>query len=306
MPHFINPFTDFGFKKIFGQEVNKDLLMDFLNSLLVGERHILDIEFMDKEHGGASADDRTLIYDIYCRTDTGEYIIVEMQNRKQDNFIDRMLFYTSRSISEQGEKGPDWDYKIKAVYGVAFMNFQVSTLKEFRTDAIIADKSSGEMLCDKLRMIFLQLPLFTKDEPDECADDFERWIYVLKNMETLDRMPYAAKNAVFQRLASISSLAELSREERRDYDHALKVYRDIYTFETEAKRHLEEALQKGREQGIAEGRAEGRAEGKIEGIKQGKILTAKNMHEQGISVDLICRCTGLSKDFLEKMFSEGE
>ncbi len=115
-------------------------------------------------------------------------------------------------------------------------------------------------------------------------------------------MPYAAKNAVFQRLASISSLAELSREERRGYDHALKVYRDIYTFETEAKRHLEEAFQKGWEEGFAEGRAEG----KIEGIKRGKIIVAKNMHEYGISVDLICKCTGFSKDFLEKMFNEGE
>ncbi len=103
-------------------------------------------------------------------------------------------------------------------------------------------------------------------------------------------MPYAAKNAVFQRLASISSLAELSREERRAYDHALKEYRDIYTFETEAKRHLEEAFQKGWEQGI----------------KRGKIIVAKNMHEQGISLDLICKCTGFSKDFLEKIFSEGE
>lgn len=318
MPRFINPFTDFGFKKIFGQEVNKDLLMDFLNNLLVGERHILDIEFMDKEHGGASANDRTLIYDIYCRTDTGEYIIVEMQNRKQDNFIDRMLFYTSRSISEQGEKGPDWDYQIKAVYGVAFMNFKVGILKDFRTDAIIADKRNGEMLSDKLRMIFLQLPLFSKKEPDECTNDFERWIYVLNNMETLDRMPYAAKNAVFQRLASISSLAELSREERRDYDHALKVYRDIYTFETEAKRHLDEALKKGREEGLAEGRAkglaeglaegraEGRAEGKMEGIEQGKTLMAKKMREQGLSVDVISTCTGFSLDYLEKLFSEKE
>ncbi len=113
-------------------------------------------------------------------------------------------------------------------------------------------------------------------------------------METLDRMPYAAKNAVFQRLASISSLAELSREERRAYDHALKEYRDIYTFETEAKRHLEEAFQKGWEQGFEQG------------IKRGKIIVAKNMHEYGISLDLICKCTGFSKDFLEKILSEGE
>ncbi len=280
MARFINPFTDFGFKKIFGQEVNSDLLIDFLNSLLVGERHILDIEFMNKERHGRSASERSLIYDIYCKTDSGEYIIVEMQNRKQNRFLDRMLFYTSRSISEQGERGRLWDYDIKAVYGIAFMNFTEDTLTEFRTDAIIADKSTGRQMSDKLRLIFLQLPLFKIDDPEKCTSDFERWIYVLKNMETLERMPYAAKSKVFKKLESITNLSELTPRERLKYDEAIRIMRDNYTFELEAKQRLEEAKEKGREDGI--------------------LQTAQNMLEQGLDISLVAVCTGLSEDYIRQ------
>ncbi len=316
MAKFINPFTDFGFKKIFGQEVNKDLLIDFLNSLLVGERHILDIEFLNKERNGRSSADRALIYDIYCLTETGEYIIVEMQNRKQDNFIDRMLFYTSRSIAEQGEKGPMWRYDIKAVYGIAFMNFEDETLNKFRTDAVITNRETGEVVSNKLRMIFLQLPLFVKNEPEECSSNFEKWIYVLKNMETLDRMPYAAKSAVFKKLSSIASLAELTPAERRKYDHAIKVMRDNYTFEFEAKKHLEEALQKGlekgreegmqkgREEGMQKGREEGMQKGKEEGRKETMRQMVKTMIDNGMSIDAISSCTGIDIDSLNNILKE--
>lgn len=324
MSRFINPFTDFGFKKIFGQEVNSDLLIDFLNSLLTGERHILDIEFMDKERHGRSAGERSLIYDIYCKTDTGEYIIVEMQNRKQNKFLDRMLFYTSRSIAEQGEKGRLWDYNIKAVYGIAFMNFTDDTLSEFRTDAIIADKSTGRQMSDKLRLIFLQLPLFKIEDPEKCSSDFERWIYVLKNMETLERMPYAAKSKVFKKLESISNLSELTPRERQKYDEAIRIMRDNYTFELEAKQRLEEAIKKAQEEAMARGLKEGVEKGMEEGLekgmqkgmqkgiekgmekglKDGILQTARNMFDRGIDVDIIAACTGLSADYIRNNFKK--
>lgn len=86
MARFINPFTDVGFKRIFGQEINKDLLIDFLNGLLEGEKHIVDIRFLDKEVLPAFAQDRGVIYDVYCTNESGEQFIVEMQNRPQVNF----------------------------------------------------------------------------------------------------------------------------------------------------------------------------------------------------------------------------
>ena len=82
MAKYINPFTDVGFKRIFGQELSKPLLLDFLNSLFEGEKRIVNLTFLDKEQPALFEEDRSLIYDIYCETDDGEKIIVEMQNRR--------------------------------------------------------------------------------------------------------------------------------------------------------------------------------------------------------------------------------
>ena len=90
MGRFINPFTDFGFKFLFGREVEKELLIDFLNDLLVGEHVITDIQFLNNEQQPEVKTERGLIYDIYCRTNTGEHIIVEMQNREQDRKSTRL------------------------------------------------------------------------------------------------------------------------------------------------------------------------------------------------------------------------
>ena len=122
MGRFINPFTDFGFKFLFGREVEKELLIDFLNDLLVGEHVITDIQFLNNEQQPEVKTERGLIYDIYCRTNTGEHIIVEMQNREQPYFKDRALFYLSRAITQQARKGI-WNFQLDAVYGVFFMNF---------------------------------------------------------------------------------------------------------------------------------------------------------------------------------------
>ena len=122
MGRFINPFTDFGFKFLFGREVEKELLIDFLNDLLVGEHVITDIRFLNNEQPPEVKTERGLIYDIYCVTDTGERIIVEMQNREQPYFKDRALFYLSRAITQQAKRGV-WNFQLDAVYGVFFMNF---------------------------------------------------------------------------------------------------------------------------------------------------------------------------------------
>ena len=129
MGKFINPFTDMGFKRIFGQEVSKPILIEFLNSLLKGERQIKDLKFLDKEQIRTSEEDRSLIYDIYCEQENGEHIIVEMQNKSQPYFKNRSIFYVSRAIVEQGEKGAEWNYEYKAVYVIAFLNFDSSASK---------------------------------------------------------------------------------------------------------------------------------------------------------------------------------
>ena len=100
---FVNPFTDLGFKIIFGQPASKALLIILLNELLSGEHHIEDLTFLDKEDRSENIHDKGIIYDLYCRTSTGEYIIVEMQNRWHSHFLDRTLYYVCRAVSRQME-----------------------------------------------------------------------------------------------------------------------------------------------------------------------------------------------------------
>ena len=294
MPHFINPFTDVGFKKIFGQEMTKDLLIDFLNDLLVDEKNIRDIHFLDKELLPEFMGDRGVIYDIHCVTEDGEQIIVEMQNRQQVNFRERALYYLSRTISHQGERGTDWKFSLKAVYGVFFMNFRLDEMPhKLRTDVVLADRDTHEQFSDKMRFIFIELPAFIKEE-DECETDFERWIYVLKNMETLKRLPFKARKSVFEKLEKIVDIASLSKEEREKYDESIKVYRDNLAA-------MEYAEVKGRAEGLEKGRMEGRAEGRAEGEKKKQIEVARNLKQMGLSVEVIIQGTGLTAEEIERL-----
>lgn len=248
MSKFINPFTDVGFKRIFGQEINKDLLIDFLNALLEGERQVKDIQFLDKELLPVYEKDRGLIYDVYCTDEKGEQFIVEMQNKEHVNFRERTLYYLSQAISRQGEQGAEWKFSLKAVYGVFFLNFSLTDLPhKLRTDIVLADRDTHELFTDKMRYIFIELPSFTKEE-DECENDFERWIYVLKNMEKLQRLPFKARKAVFEKLEQIVDIAAMSKEDRMKYDESIKVYRDqLVTMEYERQRVRRKVLRKVRQ-----------------------------------------------------------
>lgn len=278
MGRFINPFTDMGFKRIFGQEINKDLLIDFLNDLFSGEKCIVDIRFLDKELLPESIEDRSCIYDVYCTADTGEQFIVEMQNRSQKNFKERALYYLSRAVAAQGEHGSRWAFELKAVYGIFFMNFRLpGGAGKLRTDVILTDRDSHTCFMDKLRFVFLELPAFVKTE-DDCESDFERWIYVLKNMETLQRLPFKARKSVFEKLEEIVDLASLSKEDRMKYDESIKVYRD--NLATEAY-----AIEKGREQGL----------------QQGRFEVARNLKKMGMDADTIMKATGLTAEEIESL-----
>ena len=282
MAKFINPFTDIGFKRIFGQEFSKPLLLNFLNNLLVGEKEIVDITFLDKEQPAIYEEDRSLIYDVYCKTTDGEHIIVEMQNKEQPFFKKRSIYYVSEAISRQGERGAQWKYAIKAVYFVAFLNFKLDDIgTKFRTDACLMDMESKEVFSTDIRMIYLQLPYFDKTA-DECDNDFERWIYVLKNMEALNRMPFAAKDSVFAKIAEIADISALSKEERMKYDEGIRKYRDTICV-------MDYNLEKGRKQGIEIGE------------KKKSYEVARNLLAMGYSKTIIMQATGLSKEEIEKL-----
>ena len=314
MGKFVNPFTDIGFKIIFGQPASKPFLITLLNELLAGEHRIEDLMFLDKEDHAEHVRDKGIIYDLYCRTSTGEYIIVEMQNRKHLNFVDRTLYYMCRAVSRQieaplavevhspddGEEGlevrePSMSYgaiyKLHTVYGVFFMNFKEPDLPDrFRVDSGILDLESHETLNPHFRQIYLQFPYFTK-ELDECETLLERLFYALKNMEHWIRMPDALKEQVF---AHLSRLA---------YDRAV----DRYNVNRLAEETFLQEVEEAKEKAIAEAKANGMKEGLEEGLREGlekgrlseKYAIAKNLKESGVSKSLIAQSTGLPEEKIE-------
>ena len=274
MARYINPFTDVGFKRIFGQELSKPLLIDFLNNLLKGEKTIVDLRFLDKEQPALFKEDRSLIYDVFCELESGEQIIVEMQNCNQAYFKNRSIYYVSEAIARQGERGVDWQFNIKAVYLIAFLNYRLPDIgDEFRTDAMLMDKKSKAEFSDKIRLVYLQLPLFQK-EAEACENDFDRWIYVLKNMETFNRLPWMAKDSVFHRLSEIADVSAMTKAERQKYDYAIRKYRDNLCV-------YEGVLQTGRSEVRAEGRAEGFELAQKQAYKD-KLASARSFKTLGL------------------------
>ena len=157
---YINPFTDFGFKKLFGTEVNKDLLMDFLNELIHSAGEIQEVNYLNSEQFGRSEDDRKAVYDIYCKTVTGETFIVEMQKARHNFFKDRSVYYASFPIRDQGMKG-NWNYQLKAVYTVGILNFVFNETKEdndyYHSEVKLMDTKKKTVFYDKLTFIYLVL-----------------------------------------------------------------------------------------------------------------------------------------------------
>ena len=294
MNKYINPFIDWSFKRIFGTENVKDILIGFLNAVLEGEQFITDIKYLNNELKPEKVEGKTILYDLYCLTDKGEYIIVELQNKDEHNFKDRSLFYISRCIAEQGTRGDEWNYKLHPVYGIFFLNFKLERSKDkdrnqSRTEVILADRETGEQFSDKFKEIFIELPRFNKTE-EECVSSYDQWIYILKNLETMDVIPFTERNAIFSRLEETASRLNMNEDERVQYNDELKKYRDYFNQIDFAK-----------DSGLREGREEGRKEG----IKQGEINKqleiAVSMKADGLSIAMIQKYTGLSAETIMKI-----
>ncbi len=316
MAKYINPFTDWGFKRIFGQEFSKDLLISFLNDLFEGEFSIKDVTFKDKEQLAETKDLRGCIFDIYCETDTGKHFIVEMQNRWVPFFINRSVYYASRAIASQRKRtdyGADAAlYKLLPVYVVCIMNFMPKDgeVDKFRTDVALREKASEAVFSDKLRFVYLSLPFFDKKEENDCTTDFEKWIYILKHMEALERMPFTAQKKIFKRLADLADIKCLSQEDQEKYDESRKVADDYYSglygsYINGLEEGESKGLTKGLAQGMAKGLAKGMANGLAKGMAQGEQKKSRDialkMLEAGMSSAQIIVFTGLSEEELKSL-----
>ncbi len=291
---YINPYTDFGFKKLFGSAINKDLLISFLNALLEGKEEIKDVTYLNVEQLGCQEMDRKAVFDVYCQNKQGERFLVEMQKGEQEFFKDRSLYYTTFPIREQAKRG-QWDYELKAVYTIGILNFcfDESEPGRYRHDVKLVDTGSGKVFYDKLTFIYLEMPKFNKRE-DELKTLFDKWLFVLRNLASLLDRPIALQERVFTRLFETAEIARFSPKELYDYEESLKNFRDWYSV-------ISTATKKGRREGRREGRKEGLKEGLEAGKTKATLNIARNMKEQGMDTELIAQITGLDADTIKKL-----
>lgn len=274
---YINPYTDFGFKKIFGEEASKPQLMDFLNALLPEKDRIVNLSFKNNEQLGASELDRKVIYDIYCENDKGEKFIVELQKAKQNYFKERTIYYSTFPIREQAERG-EWNYNLTAVYCIGILDF---TFDDYETEperseylhTIKLKNQHGKVFYDKLTYVYLEMPNFTKSEP-ALETRLDKWLYFIKHLEDFQNIPAIFADEVFEQAFKKAELSKLEQADRDKYESSLKVYRDL-------KGVIDTAFD----------------EGKIEG----KIEIAKQAIKMGLPLTDIMKLTGLSEEEIKKL-----
>lgn len=275
---YINPFTDFGFKKLFGSEPNKDLLIDFLNQVLPGKHKIKDLTYSRTEQLGNTETDRKAIFDLYCIGENGERFIVEMQKAKQNFFKDRSVYYSSFPIQEQAKKG-DWNYQLAAVYMVGILDFTFSedeAAQEVRHEVQLKDQNC-RVFYDKLTYIYLEMPNFSKSE-SELRDNFDKWLFVLQQLPYLQNRPQALQERVFQKLFEAAEIAKFTPDEKSKYEESLKYYRDL-------KNVVDTSFD----------------EGKAEGKEERNIEIARQMKSEGEPVEKIVRFTGLTAEEIGRL-----
>lgn len=287
---YINPFTDYGFKRLFGEEPNKDLLLDFLNELLKEEQgEIKNLTYLKTEQLGTSEADRKAIFDLYCENEKGEKFIVELQKTKQNFFKDRSIYYSTFPIREQAQKA-DWNYELKSVYTIGILDFAFESDKnerdKYRYNVKLSELETKKVFYDKLTFIYLEMPKFNKTI-DELTTRFEKWLYVIRNLNKLDRIPDKLRESIFEKLFASAEIAKFTPEEVRSYEDSLKYYRD-----------LKNSLDTAREEGLNEG---------IEkGIEKGIKKVALNAIKMGKSIKEIIDLTGLTNQQIENIKKDGE
>jgi predicted transposase/invertase (TIGR01784 family) len=268
---YINPYTDFGFKKLFGTEINKDLLMSFLNSFLDTKEAITSVKYLNSERLGDGVGDRRSVFDVYCETEKGEKFIVEMQKAGQRYFKDRSVYYSTTPIREQAQQG-EWNFRLENVYTVGVLDF-VFPNNEYPADEYyhvvkLMDVADKHVFYDKLTFVYLEMPKFNKTE-DELETMFDKWMYALRNLSRLLDRPKALQDRIFEKFFNQAEIAQYNEEERREYETSVKNYRDYINTMDYAHDN---------------------------GWKEANVENARKMKADGMPTELIAKYTSLSID----------
>ncbi len=275
---FINPFTDFGFKKIFGEEASKPHLIDFLNSLLPAFAQIKDLSFKNLEQLPSIENERKAVYDIYCQGVNGEYFIVELQKLKQDFFKDRTLFYATFPIQQQAQKGT-WNYKLAPVYCIAILDFTFdddrANLYEVVHKVNLKDQNNN-VFSDKLTLMYLEMPNFKKGL-EELETRLDKWLFFINNLKDLQSIPKLLGDEMFSSAFEVAKFSNLDQKGRDQYEYSLKIIRDNFATQQTAF-----------------------AEGEARGELNANLKTARNLKTLGMNLEQIAAATGLSAEELEQ------
>ena len=279
---FINPYTDYGFKKLFGTEENKELLISFLNAIIFDKEGVItSLTHKNIEQLGDNKDRRNCYFDVYCETQDGSDFIVEIQNARKTYFKDRSLFYAAKPIRDQAEKGEEWDFRLNNVYMVGVMNFRFPN-KEYPEDSYyhviqLMDVVDQHVFYDKLTLIYLEMPKLKNMIPNTKSFR-DLWLYALQNLCYTDNYPEMHQKGIFKKLYDAATMANLNDAQLLAYERSQKAMWDRYSEQKTA-----------REEGQEEGREKERTE------------IATRMKSTGIDATTIMKITGLSEDEIKKL-----
>jgi len=283
---YIDPLVDFAFKKIFGSEPNKDLLIAFLNEVFRGRKFIVDLVYNKNEHPGDLKNEGAAIFDLLCTGDKGDQFLIEVQRGRQGFFKERALFYTSRLISEQAPKGnrAAWAYNVAEVYLIALLEdftLEDSTKSAYLHDICLCNRETGEIFYDKLGYTYIELLKFVKGETD-LESELDKWLYILKNMSRMDKIPVYLRKPIFEKLFSIAEYTNLTKEEKTMYDSNLK-------YKWDNKNVLDYAVSTAEAKGIEKGKHEE------------ALSIAREMKREGMPINQISKFTKLSVEEIEHL-----
>ena len=276
------------FKLVFGRESTKDVMIEFLNQVIT-DRKIVDLEFIDKEMHPIERDAKGTVYDMFCKTDDGSRIIVEVQRRKQPFYPERALYYSTFQIQRQVESGAEY-YDFLPVYVVSILNFRMDNTSEntnVKSVYRIYEETTHRLLTNRITFIFLELEKFQKTLEELDGDILEGMYFCFKNMTNLDERPDILKHSVFGKIFEVSELLNMDNVTRSKVLDKMTTERDLRN----QMRYFKETTLA---EGMAQGMAEGMARGMAQGMAQGRAETVKQMLAAGISAETIANALGIS------------
>ena len=257
---FINPKTDFAFKKIFGSEQSKGILISFLNGILYdGQSTIQDLTILNPYQVPKILGMKESYLDVKAKLSNGTWVIIEMQVLNIAGFEKRILYNATKTYAAQMSKGDRYDV-LNPVIALTITDFEMfEDIKPPISRFVLKEKNSLiDYPISDLELVFVELPKFKTPLPD-LTTLTEKWIYFLQHAKDLSVVPETMGDvAEIQQAFDIANEAGLTREELDELENQLMFIQDqrgAITYATRIAR--EQGLEKGLEQGLEKGIAKG-------------------------------------------------